>query len=148
MPALRRLAALVTMLVTLLLVLTESGYACSGASMAGMAGMGATSRSGAGAPTAAASADPMASMPGMPGMPAAHQSETQTGPQGAPDQGPCRFPWAPDGCRDMAPCAPAALAVATATPLPPAHTPEARLTLRVAAPASLDTPPEPPPPRA
>jgi hypothetical protein len=137
MVALRRLTALVTMLVTLVLVLAESGFACSTGDMAGMRASVARG--------SAATAD-MAGMP-MPGV-----SDSTTAPNGdhgrAPEQAPCRFPWAPAGCRDMAPCAPAALAVAaspTAEPMP-AH--DAVVAVRVSAPRSVETPPEPPPPRA
>jgi hypothetical protein len=134
MAVLRRLTALVTLVATLLLVLTESGFACPGDAMASMAGMDATAPS-------------MAGMPGMGGTPST-PSATRTGDGGAPEQSPCRLPWAPDGCRDMAPCAPAALAVATAAPTASASVPEARTDRRVTAPASVDTPPDSPPPRA
>jgi hypothetical protein len=128
MAVLRRLTALVTMLVTLVLVLAESGFACSTGDMAGMR-MGAASGS-------AARSD-MAGMP-MPG-----------GDHGrAPEQTPCRFPWAPAGCRDMAPCAPAALAVAAAPAAAPMPAHDAVVRVRVSAPRSIETPPEPPPPRA
>ena len=143
MAVLRRLTALVTLLVTLLLVLTESGFACAGASMAAMDMTVATGGGGA------AMAD-MPGMPGMPGMPAASPADAGTGGDEppAPEEAPCRFPWAPMGCRDMAPCAPATLTAVAWTPRP--HAPAAAMlaTLAVIAPASIDTPPEPPPPRA
>lgn len=68
----------------------------------------------------------------------------------APDdtESPCRFPWAPSGCRDMAPCAPAALVVATWQPQGRAPAHHAWWASPVLAPPSFDTPPEPPPPRA
>jgi hypothetical protein len=130
MAVLRRLIAFATLLVTLLLVLTEAGFACADASMQDMAG--------------SASAAGMDDMPGMSrsGAPrnAAHDP--------APAQGPCRFPWAPSGCRDMAPCSPAALTVAAAMPPDPAPATEAIIVARVTAPVSVEMPPEPPPPRA
>src|SRR5688572_16197350 len=112
MAVLRRLTALVTLLVTLLLVLTESGFACSGESMAAM-DMTAAASGGAGGTTSMADMPGMPGMPDMPGMPAASPDEAPSGDdgEGTPKEAPCRFPWAPAGCRDMAPCAPATLAV-------------------------------------
>jgi hypothetical protein len=120
MPRRRRWFATLATLFLLQLVFVESGYACA------MPTMGATA---------------MASMVGMP-MPAhtARQAPTDS-------KGPCRFPWAPDGCQSMAPCAPAALAVAaqvlTAAPQLVAAVPA----LIVRTPPSETSPPELPPPR-
>ena len=126
MIVLRRLTALVTMLVTLVLVLAESGFACSRDEMAGM--------------RASATVEDTVAANGMAGMPMP--------PTPVPHPKPCRFPWAPNGCRDMAPCAPAALAVAALMPIPAAPVPDALVTARVTVPPSVETPPEPPPPRA
>lgn len=135
MRRLSRLLGLVLSLLFLQLQLVEGGYVCqqpAGArptpsAMVGMA-MGAGSMSAAGDPAAATAA------------PARHGD----------DQMPCRFPWAPSGCRDMAPCAPAALPSVVVTALAPAATPvrAADPVLVAAAPASLSRPPELPPPRA
>jgi hypothetical protein len=61
---------------------------------------------------------------------------------------PCRFPWAPDGCQNMVPCAPAAIAVPTngVLDLQPLVAPV--LVLSVVTPPSVNSPPELPPPRA
>jgi hypothetical protein len=129
MVLLRRLTAVATLLVTFLLVLTESGFACSGAAMPGM-GLAASASSG----------NDMAGMGAM--------ADHERAPDRAPDRAPCRFPWAPSGCRDMAPCAPAALAVLAALPAADAPPPDAVRAAPVTAPASIEAPPEPPPPRA
>ncbi|HWZ60908.1 MAG TPA: hypothetical protein VNW46_18125 [Gemmatimonadaceae bacterium] len=76
----------------------------------------------------------MASMPGMT-MPA-HESK-----------GPCRFPWAPDGCQSMAPCAPAALAVPGHALAVAPQLVAAVPVLIVRTPPSETAPPELPPPR-
>jgi hypothetical protein len=61
---------------------------------------------------------------------------------------PCRFPWAPDGCQSMVPCAPAALASSPAALNRGGPVPE-RIAVGVSlTPASVTTPPELPPPRA
>ena len=63
-------------------------------------------------------------------------------------QAPCRFPWAPDGCQSMAPCAPAALTSPTQV-LSPAPQPVTIVpALTVLTPPSQTSPPELPPPRA
>jgi hypothetical protein len=137
MVVLRRLTALVTMLVTLVLVLAESGFACSSDDMAGMR---------ADATGGSAAMGDMAGMP-MPGMSGAPATPSHDHGRG-PAQAPCRFPWAPAGCRDMAPCAPAALAVAAPVASEPMPAHDAVVQVRVSAPRSVETPPEPPPPRA
>jgi hypothetical protein len=64
------------------------------------------------------------------------------------DQTPCRFPWAPDGCQSMTPCAPLAIGatqqVLREVSEPPVHV----AALRVLMPPSSGHAPEPPPPRA
>lgn len=72
------------------------------------------------------------------------------GPSGHHDRAPtgCQFPWAPDGCQTMAPCAPVALESASIALAPIAVAPEAAPPLLVIAPRSLTRAPELPPPRA
>lgn len=61
---------------------------------------------------------------------------------------PCKFPWAPDGCQSMVPCAPAALASA-APVLEHADAAPERIAVGVSlTPLSVTTLPELPPPRA
>ena len=118
-----RPVAVLLSFVLLQLVLVESGYAC-----------GITSdRSSTGA-----------SMPGMP-MP----GDTNQQPAPSDDhQAPCRFPWAPNGCQSMAPCAPTALTVSSFAVAPEAPAPVALVELLVLPPLSISLAPELPPPRA
>jgi hypothetical protein len=112
--------------VLLQLVLVESGYAC----VTPMGG--ATQR---------------ADMAGM-SMPQS-ADRSSSAPREQPEhESPCRFPWAPNGCQTMAPCAPSALAVASAvvTAIAPARNAPARLVML--APPALNSAPELPPPRA
>ena len=60
----------------------------------------------------------------------------------------CQFPWAPDGCQTMAPCAPAALQSVTFALAASGSVPEAAPPFVVIAPRSLTRAPELPPPRA
>lgn len=132
MPRASRLIALVLSLVLTNLTLVSSGYACtmseggSGGTMAGMRmGIGETAPRDAGSKT--------------PNSPSS---------QHLPHHAPCRFPWAPDGCQSMAPCAPAAL-TSTSTPLiSPAEVPPRVVTIDVIRPVSETRAPEIPPPRA
>jgi hypothetical protein len=112
--------------VLLQLVLVESGYACrmpmdgapQGSAMAGMQMPGSADHS--------------------PSAPAQHDQQ----------ESPCRFPWAPNGCQTMAPCAPAAVTVAStviASFVPAGNAPEQLVLL---APPALTSAPELPPPRA
>ncbi len=84
----------------------------------------------------------------MPGM------EMPSGPQqpagGAPehDHAPCKFPWAPDGCQSMTPCAPLALTSYTQSLRAPDDVPSTVAPLVVLTPPSQVRPPELPPPRA
>lgn len=148
MPRLRRFTALIVSLFLGQLMLVEAGFACAApASMQSMA-MGD------------------ASMAGMPGMARgdaelaesgdahgsnAHGSSVHTAAAATPTDGPapaCDFPWAPNGCQSMVPCAPPTLgeAHAASLALPTVESEIARLD--VLTPPSLLTPPELPPPRA
>ncbi|WP_284352588.1 hypothetical protein [Roseisolibacter agri] len=135
--ALRRLAAFVSGVMMLVLLLAESGFACAMQEMVSSAGAGAG----------------MSAMADMPGMAAMAEMADVAPPDGtAPaegqDEAPCRFPWAPSGCRDMAPCAPAALTVAAWRAEGGARVHDVQRAAAVLAPPSFGTPPELPPPRA
>jgi hypothetical protein len=118
----RRVVAALSAVFVLQLVFIESGYACARSdargSMADMGMMGMTTKANGGAP---ASTD--------------HRS-------------PCRFPWAPDGCQNMVPCAPAAITAPAhgVVDVPPVA--QAIPVLSVVTPPSATSPPELPPPRA
>jgi hypothetical protein len=121
----RRPIAILMSLVLAQLMLVLGGYACV------MRGSGAAMT---------------ASMPGM-SMPVT----VEIAPTGTSNgnQAPCEFPWAPGACQGMAPCAPAALIVASTAPdVAGKRVPESALTLELIAPASLSLAPELPPPRA
>ena len=132
--ALRRLAVLLSGVMMLVLVLAESGFACATPDMMAPTPAGVRASAMAG----------MEEMAGMTDMPAS--------PDGAPSQrdgeAPCRFPWAPSGCRDMAPCAPAALAVTAWQPEASARGRGVQRARAVLTPPSFGTAPELPPPRA
>ena len=84
----------------------------------------------------------------MSGMDMTATTETQSGEEPEPQHAPCDFPWAPEGCRSMAPCAPVALA-SIADPLRASDTiPVAVTALVVLTPPSNDLLPGLPPPRA
>src|SRR5207244_12995989 len=88
---------------------------------------------------AEAPSDDMADMPGM----AAPERGSSTDEQ----KMPCKFPWAPDGCRPMTPCAPLALACADPVLVQPnvlAVPPERLIVLT---PPSAVRAPDCPPPR-
>lgn len=81
----------------------------------------------------------------MPGNPA---SPTPASNQHDDSKAPCRFPWAPNGCQNMAPCAPSALTVPSAERL---SLPNERVEIRALAalvPLAPSLAPELPPPRA
>jgi hypothetical protein len=103
------------------LILLGSGFGCAWAS--------------------SVSSTSMAAM-GMAGMP---QNASQPG-----DRAPsgCQFPWAPNGCQTMVPCAPAALLSVTFALPASSSTSEAAPPFVVIAPRSLARAPELPPPRA
>ena len=64
------------------------------------------------------------------------------------DHAPCQFPWAPNGCASMTPCAPVAIG-STQQVLRETLEPSVDVaTLRVLMPPSRGHAPEPPPPRA
>lgn len=141
---LRRAVALLVSVFLLQLVLVESGFACGLPSTAGGDGV----------------AVPMAGM-AMPGMAMPGQAVSDAPPSGAPDgagatapapePSPCHFPWAPDGCRDMAPCAPAAMPTPPVGEAAPSSLPLLHGRVHagiVRTPPSILTAPEPPPPRA
>jgi hypothetical protein len=121
-----RLAGLFASLLLAALVLVTSGFAC----------------------IAPESSQDMTAM----GMTSAHADGQATAQNVAPVQKapatPCKFPWAPDGCQSMVPCAQTALASAAAAlnrggPVPQRVASDAEV-----APLSVTTPPELPPPRA
>lgn len=115
----RRIIAALSAVFVLQLVFVGSGYACARPDASG----------------------PMADM-GMATM--AHGGQPATTHHGTP----CRFPWAPDGCQSMAPCAPAAIVAPMhgVVDLPPLVAPVP--VLSVVTPPSVISPPELPPPRA
>lgn len=61
---------------------------------------------------------------------------------------PCEFPWTANGCDAMAPCAPAAISVASVTAFQAQRVPEVPVTLELLEPTSVSRAPELPPPRA
>lgn len=99
---------------------------------------------------AMAAPDVMGDMSGMsmPGMDMAGMTERQSGGESEHHHAPCDFPWAPEGCQSMTPCAPIALASVTELLRTPDAMPSAIAVLAVLPPPSIQLPPEPPPPRA
>jgi len=84
------------------------------------------------------------------GMTPAHaggQAQSASPVQNAP-AAPCKFPWAPDGCQSMVPCASAALASSAAAINRGRPLPQRVASVAAVAPLSVTTPPELPPPRA
>lgn len=149
---LRRLAAFVSGLMMLVLVLAESGFACAMPDMRSSVSAGPEARAMSGRAGMAEMAG-MTEMAGMAGMAdVAGMSDVASSGRIAPVQGrdgaPCRFPWAPSGCRDMAPCAPAALTVAAWHAAAGGRVHDVQRAPAVLAPPSFGAPPEPPPPRA
>jgi hypothetical protein len=126
MPSFTRLAALFTSVLLVAFVMVTSGFACiSPSNSRDMGGMG---------------------------MASTHADGSAAAPQATPDQkvpaAPCKFPWAPDGCQSMVPCAPAALASSTAALNRGGALPERVAPSLALVPLSVTTPPELPPPRA
>lgn len=113
-------------LVLLQLVLVESGYACQMA------------------PGVLDSAASMADMQ----MPASETASTTAPAQREQEQEPCRFPWAPNGCQSMAPCAPAALTETSVAAEARTQIVAAPWHLVQVAPVPVTRAPEIPPPRA
>jgi hypothetical protein len=120
-----RLAGLFTTLFLAAFVLVTSGFACITPSSQDMTAMGMTSTHAAAQATAQ------------------NVAPVQKAPAA-----PCKFPWAPDGCQSMVPCAPAALASPAATLNHGASVPERTAPYIAVAPLSVATAPELPPPRA
>ena len=130
MRSLSRLAGLVSALCLVAFVLVSSGFACvESAGRDTMAKMGmAPPATNSGAIVHAIAATLPASAP-------------------APTA-PCRFPWAPDACQSLVPCASAAIASATAALGHISAVPE-RIAVGISlTPLSVTSPPELPPPRA
>ena len=134
MPRLTRITALFVSLLLAHLVWVGSGFACV------MPGMG-QSESAAMSGMDMRGVD-MAGMD-MPSHAEQHQSATP-----AHDHVPCKFPWAPDGCQSMAPCAPVALTSHAQSLRAPDSVPTSVASLVVLTPPSQVRPPELPPPRA
>jgi hypothetical protein len=121
-----RLAGLFTSLFLAAFVLVTSGFACiAPGSSQDMKAMGITSAYSVGQ-AAAQNVAPVQKAPAA----------------------PCKFPWAPDGCQSMVPCAPAALASSAAALNRGGSVPERVASDVAVAPPSVTTPPELPPPRA
>jgi len=130
MQSLSRITGLISAVFLVAFVLVTSGFACiDAASPDTMAKMGMTRSAAKSGVIVHASA---ATLPASAPAPTA----------------PCRFPWAPDGCQSMVPCAPAALTSATAG-LGHSNAVPDRIAVGVSlTPLSVTTPPELPPPRA
>ena len=128
----RRLTASFLGLLLANLIWVGSGYACvtpSGYSTASTATADVTSQAMAemnmaGTPTATSDGAPQDHMP------------------------PCQFPWAPDGCQSMAPCAPHAIFAHVFELEVPNATPVRVAELTVLTPPSALRAPDLPPPRA
>lgn len=136
---LRRVVALIVSAFLLQLVFVGAGFACGTSATA--AGHGATgSMAGMVMPGQAPSSASTAEAP-----------DGAVAPAPASEPSPCHFPWAPNGCRDMAPCAPAAMPTPPVGETAPAAPPILHARVRagmVRTPPSVLTAPEPPPPRA
>ena len=78
----------------------------------------------------------------------ANHATSSNSPDSQAPAAPCKFPWAPDGCQSMAPCAPAAVASATTSIYTVAAIPQSVAVATQIAPPSVANPPELPPPRA
>ena len=132
MRRLRQATGLLASVFMLHLVLVGSGFACIMPAMDAMHGM---AMSGSHQPMGGAD---IAAKPGVP----------ESDESSAPADTACDFPWAPDGCQSMAPCAPTALTVTRSVVPTPLAMHQDVAWLAVLAPPSLRTPPELPPPRA
>ncbi len=84
----------------------------------------------------------------MPEMDMAGTGQKQSGKESEHHHAPCDFPWAPEGCQSMAPCAPIALASITEPLRTPDAMPSSVAPAGVLTPPSIKLPPELPPPRA
>ena len=131
----RRATALLVILLLAQLTLVGSGFTCLADPMAG-------------------GGNEMASMPGMEGMAGpmsdmdgSRSNNTDPRPS-TPSSDSCDFPWAPQGCALMVPCAPHAIAtrpVGSEAPGAPGH---AELAWQLDTPPSAVRTPDTPPPRA
>jgi hypothetical protein len=126
MTVLRRIAAVLTLALSLETTLLGSAVACAmpgGGDAATMAGMD------------------MAGMDMMPPEPGEDASR--------PDGDPCSFPWSPPrDCHDMQACAPMAIAAPSVAVMLVSHIVSAAVPRALAGPRSLPHTPDPPPPRA
>ena|SRR5437773_7553332 len=129
----RRITAVFVALLLANLTRVGSGFACV------MSGPAQPSTSEVAISTTEAPSDDMANMSGM----AAPQHGSSTDEQNLP----CKFPWAPDGCRLMTPCAPLALASLDIGVVLPNVLPAQPERLVVLIPPSAVRAPDRPPPR-
>src|SRR5436190_3672767 len=113
-----------------------SGYACVMPPMAHTVGASAQS--------ADVMTDDTAGMNMSQAAPGMHQAARDSAP---PQNAPCRFPWAPDGCVSMAPCAPVAVASHALVLDAPNVTPLDASAMTVLTPPSELPAPDVPPPR-
>jgi hypothetical protein len=130
MQSLSRITGLISAVFLVAFVMVTSGFACiDSAGPDTMAKMGMTRAAANSGASVHASA---ATLPAPPSAPTA----------------PCRFPWAPDGCQSMVPCAPVALRSAVVA-LGHINVGPERIAVGVSlTPLSVTMPPELPPPRA
>lgn len=132
MTIVRRVAALLTLALSLETSLLGSAVACAmpgGDDMAVMAGMDMAGMA----------------MPGMDMTPA----QPQQGDDSRSDSEPCSFPWSPPGkCHDMEACAPMAIAAPVVTVTMATPSVGAVVPRPLFGPRSLAHTPDPPPPRA
>ncbi len=128
-----RFTALVLSLVMANLAFVTSGYACTAHAMTGMSGM----------VTARVRSAP-ASTSSVPGSGMMQQGSSQDDRQ---QSSPCRFPWAPNGCESMAPCAPAVLAPSATLRQESVRVPLSVADRTVALLQTAPSAPETPPPR-
>lgn len=128
----RRSTAILVAILLANLTRVGSGFACV------MPGPAQHSTSEAAMSTTETPSDDMANMPGM--------DAPQHGSSSDEQNTPCKFPWAPDGCRLMTPCAPLALAsldvgVVQRSVLPP----QPELLVVLTPPSAVRAPDRPPP---
>ncbi len=139
----RRITALVMSLLLAHLAWVGSGFACDMTTMA---------HSGSDAIAAMDMSDDMAGMDmtgmDMAGMDMSGTTKPLSGSESEHHHAPCDFPWAPEGCQSMAPCAPIALAAVTELFARPDAKQSSVAALGVLTPPSIKRPPELPPPRA
>ena len=132
----RRITALFAVLLLANLIRVGSGFAC----VMPMSTDAMGSMDDDAAATSNVAAGGMADMPGM----AAPARDANPAHQDMP----CKFPWAPDGCQLMTPCAPIAMASFEVSIQLPNAAPLAPDQLVVLTPPSAVRSPDLPPPRA